>query len=669
MKMPRDNYQKKRRGYQAEAENLAEESSDEDNLVQGHIDIPNDADGFVCEDYQIHKEKDKELSQPHEHHDYCNSDENIVPERPLSSDDSAAEESHDKDYEGFFFQDEVRSFLVDSCLPRSMSNRLLDILRRQGYRFPKDCRTIMKTPRSVQKMRKCGGDYIYFGLETGILTFLAQNPDYSDCTIRLQLNIDGIPIFKSSSDQFWPILAKFGPYKPFIVALFLGKKKPTPVEDLLEDFLEEYTKLQEQGITFNDRSFQCVIDCFICDAPARSMIKFTKGHTGYNSCERCTIHGEWGSGRVVYHDLRLAEKRKDEEFALQHYVNHQYGISPLTKYNISCIEKFPLDYMHLVCLGVVRRMLYFLKKGPRICKLSQTQLSEISRSLEDFRGRLPSEFARQPRGLEELDRWKATELRQFLLYTGIVVLKPRLHKRVYNHFLLLSMAVSILLSDDETKRTTYLQYARNLLEKFVRDARAIYGDTFTVYNVHGLLHLTDDVDHFHCSLNDISAFPFENFLQDIKKLVKNGHNPLVQVAKRLAEQQGGSSGLVTSKSPTVSTKPKDACFMLENGDFAIVRDKEDDEMYRCDIYKHIHLDNFFDLPCKSKLFNIAFSKFNEPSHSQCLRRQQLTKKAVALPYKTGCVLIPVLNSQQVCTCIIYVGITNSYGEWLLSVTP
>ena len=45
-----------------------------------------------------------------------------------------------------------------------------------------------------------------------------------------------------------------------------------------------------------------------------------------------------------------------------------------------------------------------------------------------------------------------------------------------------------------------------------------------VYNVHNLLHLSRDVKVFNCSLNHISAFPFENYLQKLKRLVHNeGH--------------------------------------------------------------------------------------------------------------------------------------------------
>ena len=73
-----------------------------------------------------------------------------------------------------------------------------------------------------------------------------------------------------------------------------------------------------------------------------------------------------------------------------------------------------------------------------------------------------------------------------------------------------------------------------LLLYFVHEASRIYGDTFTVYNVHGLVHLADDLQ-FKCSLNDLSAFPFENYFQRLKKYVRNGNNPVVQLAKRLHE--------------------------------------------------------------------------------------------------------------------------------------
>ena len=64
--------------------------------------------------------------------------------------------------------------------------------------------------------------------------------------------------------------------------------------------------------------------------------------------------------------------------------------------------------MHLVCLGVVKRM---LKQGPRICKLSNAMVQDISNILISLSGKMPSEFSRQPKSLTEIERWKATEFK------------------------------------------------------------------------------------------------------------------------------------------------------------------------------------------------------------------------------------------------------------------
>ena len=172
-------------------------------------------------------------------------------------------------------------------------------------------------------------------------------------------------------------------------------------------------------------------------------------------------------------------------------------------------------------MGVVKRIQNFLKKGPRICKLSVQQITEISDRLNTLNGELPSDFARQPRLLSELDRWKATELRQFLLYNGPLVLKSIVSSQIYNHFVALSVGVAILLNSDDEIRNQYRDYDAELLLYFVHEASRIYGDTFTVYNVHGLVHLADDLQ-FNCSLNDISAFPLENYLQRLKSMFAMG---------------------------------------------------------------------------------------------------------------------------------------------------
>jgi hypothetical protein len=277
-------------------------------------------------------------------------------------------------------------------------------------------------------------------------------------------------------------------------------------------------------------------------------------------------------------------------------------------------------------------------------------LSEISENLISLSGKLPSEFARQPRSLEELERWKATEFRQFLLYTGPVVLKKIVPKELYVHFLALTVGISILLDSDERKRTSYLEYARELLAYFVHQSKRVYSDIFVSYNVHNLLHIADDMEKFNCSLNEISAFPFENHLRSIKRLVRNAKNPISQVTKRMSEFDNFESRqvkkLAGSKFRSISCKKKDSCFLLFNEDFAFVKEKRDDGKLVCDIVRQRDTRNFFDKPCESKFVNIVYVKSRPRSARRLLEKKDLHRKVVCLPYSGGYVLLPLLHGVE-----------------------
>ena len=115
---------------------------------------------------------------------------------------------------------------------------------------------------------------------------------------------------------------------------------------------------------------------------------------------------------------------------------------------------------------------------------------------------MPSEFERQPRDLLEVKRWKATEFRQFLLYSGPIVLKGVL----YQHFLSLSTSITILCyPTQENRPTELLNYVEELLIWFAREAKVLYGIAFLSHNVHNLIHLVSDVRYHGCSLDGISC--------------------------------------------------------------------------------------------------------------------------------------------------------------------
>ena len=185
-------------------------------------------------------------------------------------------------------------------------------------------------------------------------------------------------------------------------------------------------------------------------------------------------------------------------------------------------------------------MVYFWRKGSKTtlkCKLDSVKFNQVSDMLTLHSKDMPIEFARKPRGLIFFEKWKATEYRQFLLYTGPIVLKSVLDKTYYKHFLSLSIAMSILLQENDEMQNSYLKYAQSLLEYFVKDTKKLYSDLFASYNVHNLIHITSDCERFKCSLNDISAFEFENFLRLLKRKVRSGKNPIAQIAALVIEDK------------------------------------------------------------------------------------------------------------------------------------
>lgn len=118
-----------------------------------------------------------------------------------------------------------------------------------------------------------------------------------------------------------------------------------------------------------------------------------------------------------------------------------------------------------------------------------------------------------------------------------------------------------MLESAERIHNACLQYANELIKHLVMCYADLYGKTFPVYNVLGLIHLTEDASHFNCSLNDISCFPFENYLQQVKKHVRSGRSPSKQVARRLSELEHSEVDK-SQRRPKVfaSVKEKDSCF-------------------------------------------------------------------------------------------------------------
>lgn len=344
---------------------------------------------------------------------------------------------------------------------------------------------------------------------------------------------------KSSPRQFWPILGSINKSKEvFIIGIYYGTQKPSNSNEFLKKFVDETKILCKDGININNKNITFTIEAIICDAPAKSFILQTKGHTGYSSCTKCIIEGSYINCKMCFPEIN-AKLRTDEDFRSKRDKNYHVGdsiISDIPNFDLVC--NIPLDYMHLVCLGVTRKLLYMWLFGELKVRLQHRKVEAISLQLEQvLKLYVPCEFVRKTRSLAFVKLWKATEFRNFLLYIGPVALKPYLKKNLYNHFLTLHVAIRILCS---LMFQNLIDYAQELLQYFVSSFALLYGTYNISYNVHGLIHLVQDVKKFG-PLDCFSSFKYENYLQMLKKLLKKHDKPLEQVIRRYIEHEQNNS--------------------------------------------------------------------------------------------------------------------------------
>ena len=60
---------------------------------------------------------------------------------------------------------------------------------------------------------------------------------------------------------------------------------------VLDELLHGQNHLLENGVIIECEHFEIEVMCFICDTPARALIKHISCHRGFYACERCTEKG------------------------------------------------------------------------------------------------------------------------------------------------------------------------------------------------------------------------------------------------------------------------------------------------------------------------------------------------------------------------------------------
>ena len=557
----------------------------------------------------------------------------------------------DSDNEQVLFENDFVQIAVKHRLGRVVVNDFLSLFRRHNIGdFPHDFRSAVRTPRHVEIIRICQGEYHHFGVVRSLCRALKSFSIQTNDCIKLQLNFDGLPLYKSSQVGFWPILCRATvrtfSSKVFLIGLFLGTGKPENVKLFLQKFVDEFLSL-DGSIEIQGRDCSLKIDSIVCDAPARAYVKGIKYPGGHYACERCSIKGDHNRkqfGGTRYFEMNCS-KRSNDSFRAKSDRNHHRENCPLDVLEIDLVSSFPLDYMHLVLLGVVRRVVKMWfpdarqKKHPyfNVHALRSGGVQTATNRMETCGRCSVFEFQRRPRKFTDLNFFKATEFRHIVMYLfPFVFFKLFQNINVYNHFCLLVVGMRILCC--QGRHRSSVEFARECLRTFVEESKDIYGHSFYVYNVHCLIHLADDYEKFG-NLDSVSCFPFESFMQKIKRYIKRPGGELAQVAKRVAEEELWTDD---SQDQSEFVKLKDERFAGPVAGFqgqnlrhyrkcsvfgkTIQVDSNDDavctsegyglvrNIFRCDDHVYLvvnffsYTSNVFSYPCKSSDIGIVFAR-------------------------------------------------------------
>ncbi|KAI2645848.1 HTH-type transcriptional regulator GalR [Labeo rohita] len=106
--------------------------------------------------------------------------------------------------------DGLAEWAAEYSISQNALSALLKI-KQKGLNVPLDARTLMCTERKCNVKNVAGGSYYHFGIRNSVVAELASlDFDLRDLTdsLTLRINIDGLPLFRSTTLSLWPILTE-----------------------------------------------------------------------------------------------------------------------------------------------------------------------------------------------------------------------------------------------------------------------------------------------------------------------------------------------------------------------------------------------------------------------------------------------------------------------------
>ena len=272
----------------------------------------------------------------------------------------------------------------------------------------------------------------------------------------------------------------------------------------------------------------------VFDLPAKAAVLCMKQFNGEYGCAVCTHPGaRLANGARVYLPRQYDNRTHNEIIAAGRAAQRENsavegvkGLSPLAPY-MDLVISVPVDYMHAVLEGVVRMLLnqWFASVHHREPQYLGRVAATIDTQL--LKRRPPLEFSRPPRSIRKhMSYWKASELRNWLLYYSLPLLVSHLPPLYWHHFSLLVCAIHLLLQDSIS--VADVDAAEQMLLDFYILLPDLYTDRCCTANAHLLSHLVKYV-RLWGPLWTHSSFGYENKNGHIKNFIHNKSDVVMQL--------------------------------------------------------------------------------------------------------------------------------------------
>lgn len=195
--------------------------------------------------------------------------------------------------------------------------------------------------------------------------------------------------------------------------------------------------------------------------------------------------------------------------------------------------------MHGVLIGVVKSTInLWISSSKYMNKKQKEALGQRLLSIKP-----PSYISSRPRELKDISKFKANELRNFLLYYSRPCLAGILDDKYTNNFQILSSVVYCLLQTEIDLNA--LEFLQTRLLKFVFEYENLYDSTAVTMNIHMVTHLVENVKH-NGPLWSHSMFAFESINGKLVKYAKGRREILHEIAlKYILNLENSESAIKT----------------------------------------------------------------------------------------------------------------------------